>query len=172
MEPDILDDGSSMITAFVNVSNEAFSVEFKLNSVLECQVNGIFGYTGPPTYLKRDMTVRTKGVKRILQKVPTDLPVFFSDSVLQITIYNTKYPSDDFMDPLVLTLTCQGKVFVLHVHQHLAVIYCKSLVHQLPVVLFLYVGLCISFMICSFDICYIFAINNCPMQGGVTHKFV
>jgi hypothetical protein len=101
------------VTAFVNVTNEAFSVEFKLNSVLECQINGRFGYIGPPTNLVRDIAVKTKGVKRILQKKPSNLPVFFSDSILQITIYNTKYPSDGFLDPLVLTLSCPGKIFGL-----------------------------------------------------------
>ncbi|XP_061188668.1 uncharacterized protein LOC133196830 [Saccostrea echinata] len=110
LEPEILTDGSSMAVAFVNETNEAFSVEFKIKSFLECQINGIFGYTGLPTYLKRNIAVTTKGVKKVLKKTPDDLPVFFKDSVLQITVYNTKYPTDGYLDPLVLTLSCQDDV--------------------------------------------------------------
>ena len=107
LKPDTLNDGSSLIVAFVNETNEAFSVEFKLSSVLECTINGIFGYTQPTTY-KRDIYIKTKGKRKILETKPEDLPVFFNDSVLQVTIYNTKYYSGGVMDPLVLKLSCQG----------------------------------------------------------------
>ena len=111
LKPDTLNDGSSLIAAFVNETNEAFSVEFKLSSVLECTIYGKFGYIQPSWY-KRDIYIKTKGKRKILETKPEDLPVFFNDSVLQVTIYNTKYSSGGVMDPLVLKLSCQGDIKV------------------------------------------------------------
>lgn len=99
-----------MVIAYVNETNEAYSVEFKLKSVLECTIYGIFGYT-KPSPLNKAITVKTKGIKKILKTEPVDLPVFFNDSTLQITVYNTKYSTGGYLDPLVLTLSCQGKTY-------------------------------------------------------------
>lgn len=110
MKPEILDDGSSMVIAYVNETNEAYSVEFKLKSVLECTIYGIFGYTKPSVF-NRAISIKTKGIKKIQEIEPVDLPVFFNDSILQITVYNTEYSSGGYLDPLVLTLSCQGKTY-------------------------------------------------------------
>ncbi|XP_065927493.1 uncharacterized protein [Magallana gigas] len=109
IKPEILDDGSSMVVAYVNETNEAYSVEFKLKSVLECTIYGIFGYTKPSVF-NRAISIKTKGIKKILEIEPVDQPVFFNDSILQITVYNTKYSSGGYLDPLVLTLSCQDDV--------------------------------------------------------------
>lgn len=105
-----LSDGRSFFVAFKNETYPSYVIEFKLKSLTVCEMFGLFGYTGYPTKGKYDMRVRTQGLNKVLYKYPYELPLTFIDQRLQITVYNTKYARGGYLDPLVLTLKCAGKI--------------------------------------------------------------
>lgn len=103
-----LSDGRSMVVAYLNTTYEAYVVEFDIQSLMKCTIYGTFGYTGYPTHIKHDIAIKTKGLNQILQQKPTDLPITFNNQKLQMTVYNTKLSLGGTLDPLVLTLSCEG----------------------------------------------------------------
>lgn len=103
-----LEDGRSLVVAYINTTYEAYVVEFDIQSQLKCVVYGIFGKSRYPTAIKHNIAVKTKGFNQIISKKPKDLPITFQNQKLQITIYNTKLDVGGIMDPLVLTLSCEG----------------------------------------------------------------
>ena len=109
---DKLSDGRSSCIAFKNETYPSFALELKLESQTVCEMFGLFGYTGLPTKGKYDIRVRTQGINKVLFKSPYDLPLTFEDQLVQITIYNTKYKKKGYLDPLVITLKCEGKTFL------------------------------------------------------------
>lgn len=103
-----LSNGRSMVVAYLNTTYEAYVVEFDIQSKMKCTIYGTFGNTGYPTHIKHDIAIKTKGLNQIMQQKPTDLPITFNNQKLQMTVYNTKLAIGGVMDPLVLTLSCEG----------------------------------------------------------------
>ncbi|XP_062589810.1 polycystin-1-like protein 3 [Saccostrea cucullata] len=95
------------LVAHTNLSVEAMVVDIKLKSRYDCTLYGLFGWTGYPSRRSYNIKVVTRGDNKIVRKSPWSLPLFYKDSELQITIYNTEFIDGGYIPPLLMTVKCQ-----------------------------------------------------------------
>ncbi|XP_061188825.1 uncharacterized protein LOC133196999 [Saccostrea echinata] len=96
------------LVAHTNLSVEAMVVDIKLKSRYDCTLYGLFGWTGYPSSATYNIKVVTRGDNKIISQSPWNLPLFYKDRELQITIYNTEFIDGGFIPPLLMTVKCQG----------------------------------------------------------------
>lgn len=100
-------DGAFMLVAAFNYSLNAIIIEMRIKTLKVCDIYGKYGYT-EPSEVNNDISIKTKGMNKIKEFKPDTLNINFQNQVFRLTIINPN--ASEPMEPLVMTLLCEGKI--------------------------------------------------------------